>query len=140
MTAKEAIEIFTEDDDYERNHRNIPLLAKAFDDVRNAYDIPRPFHKWLIALGCPDEGRQLVDAALVTSSLFAGLMEKARTAWVDEPETLRALMLDLISFAEPIAEQVWLMRQAIAAIDEVLEQPAPTEPTTAAKSATSHKS
>lgn len=136
MTANEAIELFTDDDDHERNRRYIPLLAKAFADINGAYDIPKPFKKWLIALGCPDDGLQMLEAAKVTSSLFAGLLECARTEWSNDPECLRDMFRELITFAEPIDEQIRLMRQTIAAIEEELEQSAMLE--SAASDAVDH--
>jgi hypothetical protein len=135
MTAKEAIEEFTGDDDHERNHRDCPLLAKAFDEIRGSYAIPAPFHKWLIALGCPDDGGQMLEAATVTSSLLVGLLECARTHWGDDdPEWHSGWMRELICFAEPVEEQIHRMRQAIAAIEEELEPSASTESTAAVES------
>ena len=128
MTAQEAIEIFTGHDDHEKNHRDGPLMAKAFDEIRGSFEIPAPFHKWLIALGCPDYGGALLEAAKVTSSLFVGLLECARIHWADsDPEWHSETMRELIGFAKPVDEQLWLMRQAIAAIEETLEQSASTD-------------
>lgn len=126
---------FTGDESYENNHRDCPLLAKAFDDIRGASFIPQPFKKWLIALGCPDDGLLALDAVLVSSSLLAGLLECARTHWGDDdPEWHSGWMRELIDFAKPIDEQVFLMRQAIASIEENLEQSASTESITAVES------
>lgn len=131
MTAKEAIEIFTGDEHHENNNRCDPLLAKAFDDIWGAENIPYPFKKWLIALGCPDDGGQMLEAAKVTSSLFVGLLECVRIEWGDnDAEWLCEVMRELIGFAKPIDEQVFLMRQALAAIEEKQGQSALIESTT----------
>jgi hypothetical protein len=134
MTAKEAIYFYTDDDDHEKNHRIYPLLAKAFDDIRAAENIPYPFKKWLIALGCPDDAGQMRDAVKVTSSLLVGLLESFRTGWCHSDPWLSELMRELIDFAKPMDEQVFLMRQAMASIEENLEQSASTEPITAVES------
>jgi hypothetical protein len=124
MTAQEAIEDFTWDCDHELNNRDIPLLAKAFNEIHGSVEIPEPFKKWLIALGCPDYGPGMLDVAKVTSLLFAGLLERARIKLSGEPDCIRGMFREAVTFAEPVAEQICLMRQTIAEIEEVLAQAA----------------